>query len=177
MIGLGIETTIELAGQSNEELVGKLEATYTLSKSAMWELGHPIDIGLVFEGRELVGVLKSHVETFTAIPAQILQVGIERSLSAVTRSTLFSIAHNALTNTFRHAQASKVVVGVKFQERGLRLSVSDDGIDLPDDYDGRGNGFRNMRSDAERMGGRLDVESDRSGRGTTLTCVIAHDAT
>ena len=103
--------------------------------------------------------------------------GLERSLSAVTRSTLFSIAHNALTNTFRHAQASKVVVGVKFQERGLWLSVSDDGIDLPDDYDGRGNGFRNVRSDAERMGGRLDVESDMSGRGTTLTCVIAHDAT
>ena len=42
----------------------------------------------------------------------------------------------------------------------LRLSVSDDGKGLPLDYETRGHGFRNMRADAGRMGGRLEVESD-----------------
>ena len=33
------------------------------------------------------------------------------------------------------------------------MSVSDDGIGLPDDFEERGHGFRNMSTDAERMGG------------------------
>ena len=60
----------------------------------------------------------------------------------------------------------------------LRLSVSDDGRGLPENYATRGHGFRNMRADAERMGGRLEVASNKtdggSGGGTTLTCVIPY---
>ena len=41
------------------------------------------------------------------------------------------------------------------------MSVSDDGIGLPDDYADRGHGFRNMRTDAERMGGRLEAAPGR----------------
>ena len=55
LIGLGIETAIELTDRSNRELVEKLEATHDLSKSAVWELRHPIDGGLIFEGRDLAG--------------------------------------------------------------------------------------------------------------------------
>ena len=56
--------------------------------------------------------------------------------------------------------------------------MSDDGNGLPPDYEARGHGFRNMRADAERMGGRLEVESGGteggSGGGTTVTCVIPY---
>ena len=55
---------------------------------------------------------------------------------------LFSIAHNALTNAFLHAHASSVEV----------------------------RGFRGMRADAERLGGRLIVESGGDSGGTTVTC-------
>ena len=179
MIGMGIETAIELADKSNQELVDKLEATYELSKSAMWELRHPIDIGLILEGRELGHVLQSHVESFTAITSvhsDVVLRGAEPPLSPVTRSLLFSIAHNALTNAFRHACADKVTIELDFHENGLRMSLSDDGIGLPDDYAVRGHGFKNMRADAERMGGRLDVESGKSGQGTTVTCVVEYNS-
>ena len=43
------------------------------------------------------------------------------------------------------------------------MSVSDDGIGLPDDYADRGHGFRNMRRDVERMGGSLEVGPGESG--------------
>ena len=82
MIGLGIETAIELAnapdGENREELLAKLSATHALSKSTMWELRHPIDIGPIFEGRELSRVLRSHASTFatiTSIPAEVVQSG------------------------------------------------------------------------------------------------------
>ena len=175
MVGLGMETALELAQNSSRELVNKLEATYRLSKSAMWELRHPIDISLIVEGRNLDSVLESHAATFTAIssiPAEVVQTGQEPPLSPVTRRALFSIAHNALTNAFRHSQAGKVTINLDYGENRLRMSVSDNGIGLPDDYTQRGHGFKNMRLDAERIGGRLEVNSGTSGQGTTVTCII-----
>ena len=177
LIGLGLETAIELADPANRALVDKLAATYTLSKSAMWELRHPIDIGLLFQGRALGDVLQAHAATFTTItsvPAAVVQTGTEPALSLLTRSRLFSIAHNALTNAFRHAQASHVTISLDCQASGLRLSVADDGMGLPADYAERGRGFQNMRADAQRLGGRLDLASNRSGGGTTVTCLLEH---
>ena len=179
MIGLGLETAIELADESNRELIAKLEATHALSKSTMWELRHPIDAGPIFEGRELSRVLRSHASTFTtitSIPTELVQSGREPELSTVTRGLLFSIAHNAMTNAFRHSHAGKVALALSFEGDRLRMSVSDDGIGLPDDYADRGHGFRNMRRDVERMGGSLEAGPGESGRGTTVTCVVPYDA-
>ena len=182
MIGLGLETAIELANaqddENRDELIAKLEATHALSKSTMWELRHPIDAGPIFEGRELSRVLRSHASTFTtitSIPTELVQSGKEPRLSTVTRGLLFSIAHNAMTNAFRHSRAGKVTIALSFEADRLRMSVSDDGIGLPEDYADRGHGFRNMRRDVERMGGSLEAGPGESGRGTTVTCVVPYD--
>ena len=100
----------------------------------------------------------------------MLQSGTEPPLTVETRARLFSIAHNALTNAFLHAHASSVEVRLDFGADGIRLSVSDDGIGLPEDYAERGRGFRGMRADAERLGGRLIVETGGDSGGTTVTC-------
>ena len=183
MIGLGVETAMELANAPNDEgrdeLIAKLEAIHTLSKSTMWELRHPIDAGPIFEGREFGRVLSSHASTFTtitSIPTEVEQSGREPRLSTVTRGLLFSIAHNAMTNAFRHSRADRVTIALSFDGDRLRMSVSDDGIGLPDDYTDRGHGFRNMRRDVERMGGSLEVGPGESGRGTSVTCVVPYDA-
>ena len=84
MIGLGLETAIELANapsdESREELIAKLEATHALSKSTMWELRHPIEAGPVYEGLDLGRVLQSHASSFTGITSiltQVVQSGTE----------------------------------------------------------------------------------------------------
>ena len=92
----------------------------------------------------------------------------------MTRSLLFSIAHNALTNVLRHARADRVVIRLDCTDDQLRLSVGDDGVGLPEDYEARGHGFRNMRADAQRMGGGLEVKSDNTEGGTTVTCTIPY---
>ena len=68
-------------------------------------------------------------------------------------------------------------MSLEFRTEILRMSVEDDGIGLPEDFADRGHGFRNMRADAERMGGRLDVGRGASGRGTTVTCVVPYGTT
>ena len=173
---LGLEEAVERADRSDPELAEKLAGMWALSKSAMWDLRHPIDGGQLFNGGTLGEVLAAHADTFTvitSIQAELVQRGVEPELSAIQRSLLFSIAHNALTNAFRHSGADRVAIALDFGDDGLRLSVSDDGIGLPEDYAGRGHGFRNMRADAQRMGGRLEVESN--GHGTTVSCVVPYD--
>ena len=173
MIGLGIRKAMRLAGGSNEELTATLAATASLSKAAIWELRRPIDEGHLFEGRELGRVLWSHTETFervASVPTEMLQSGTEPPLAVGTRARLFSIAHNALTNAFLHAGAGRVEVRLDFGADSIRLSVSDDGVGLPEDYAERGRGFRGMRADAERLGGRLIVETGGLDGGTTVTC-------
>ena len=172
MIGLGIDAVKRLVGDSNEEVRARLEATSKLSKTAMWEMRHPIDLGRIFDGRGLCRTLESHISTFTqvtSVQADLVQNGAEPPLSVEAKSRLFSIAHNALTNAFRHAEATKVLVELGFGEHGLRLSVSDDGIGLPGDYAERGHGFANMRADAGRLGGRLVVEPRGSDGGARVT--------
>ena len=180
MIGVGIERAKELADRSNEDLMSTLEETSALSRSAMWELRHPMEIGEIFEGVELGGVLESLTATFStisSIPADLVQSGIEPPLPTATRGTLFSIAFNALTNALRHSHARHVRVGLDFERDGLRMSIADDGTGLPDDYESRGQGFRNMREDAERMGGRLVVETSGTEWRTTVTCVLPYGHT
>ena len=177
MVGLGVEQAMELVDETNQEVKAKLRVVADLSRSAMWELRHPIDGGQIFRGEELGQVLEAHAGTFTVItsvPAELVQHGREPPMSTIARSLLFSIAHNALTNVVRHADASGVVIRLDCDEAELRLSVSDDGIGLPEYYEARGHGFRNMRADAERMGGRLEVESDGAGGGTVVACVVPH---
>ena len=175
MIGLGIDTAREQAGDTNPELLATLEATSRLSRSAIWDLRHPISMGGIYEGRELGRALRSHASSFTnvtSVPAEFTQAGVEPPLSTETKGLLFSIAHNALTNAYRHAQAGRVSIRLEFGEGEIRLSVSDDGIGLPGDYAERGHGFANMRRDAGRLGGRLVVEERGSLGGATVTCVI-----
>ncbi len=103
---------------------------------------------------------------------ELTQNGVAPPLSIEARSLLFTIAHNALTNAFRHAEASRVLTELDFGQGELRLSVSDDGVGLPDNYEERGHGFANMRTYAERLGGRLIVEPRGPVGGASVTCVM-----
>ncbi len=178
MIRLGIEGAIRQAGDSNPRLVERLAATAELSKSAMWELRRPIDMGRLFEGQELGQVLRSHAATFaaiTAVPTELVQSGSEPPLAPEAQARLLTIAHNALANAFLHAQAERVEVRLDFGADAVRLSVSDDGVGLPDDYAERGRGFGGMERDAQRLGGTLIVETGGPAGGTTVTCVAPYE--
>ena len=178
MVGLGIDTAKAIAGDANPELTATLEAASRLSRSVILELRYPINVGGIYEGRELSRALSSHATSFTnvtSVPVEMTHTGAEPPLSTEARSLLFSIAHNALTNANRHAKANRVAIDLEFAENHIRLSVADDGVGLPDDYADRGNGFANMGRAAERLGGRLAVEQRGTMGGAAVTCVVPRE--
>ena len=175
VLGLGIDTARMLAGQSSEELNRTLAAASMLSKSIIWELRRPVEGGLIFEGNELGQTLRAHTERFGSIASvsvEVVQLGDEPPLPVETRSRLFTIAHNALSNALLHSRADRVRVALDFRGDLLLLSVSDNGVGLPDDRAERGRGIAGMRADAERMGGRLILGPAGPEGGTVVTCEV-----
>ena len=175
MLGLGIDMARILAEESNEELNETLAAASMVSKSLIWDLRRPVDGGLIFGGTELGKTLRVHTERFGSIASvsvEVVQLGDEPPLPVETRSRLFSVAHNALANALLHSRADRVEVTLEFRGDLVLLSVSDDGVGLPDDYFERGRGFAGMQADAKRMGGRLLVGPAGPEGGTAVTCEI-----
>ncbi|HUX25344.1 MAG TPA: sensor histidine kinase [Burkholderiales bacterium] len=80
------------------------------------------------------------------------------------------IVLEALTNALRHAAASSVTISAKYiAERDvIVIAIADDGVGFKPATAERGNGLRNMRSRAQRIGVRLDIDSS-PGRGTRVT--------
>ncbi len=174
MVGIGVDRARKLA-EGQEELRSTLDATSHLSKSVLWELRRPLDGVQIHQGARLGIILQSHADTFTtvtSVPTEVVLRGIEPALGMEVRSRLFSIAHNALSNAFRHAQAGRVEVEVEFANESIYLSVADDGVGLPNDYTRRGHGFAGMSADAEAIGGSLIVETGGRRGGTIVTCTV-----
>jgi signal transduction histidine kinase len=138
----------------------------------------------IAEGRDAVQELRSSaVETndlangLTAIaeeltsdssaldsPAIDLEVeGTPRNLNPVVHDEAYRIAGEALRNAFRHSQAQRVTVEIRYDKRQFRLRVRDGGKGVDEETIRRGHaghfGLHGMRERAEVVGGRLEVWS------------------
>ncbi len=82
---------------------------------------------------------------------------------------LLLIAQEALNNIRKHAQARNVLVSLKGEGELVVLRIMDDGIgfDFEAAAGGDGNGLRNMRERARKLGGDLEIDSLPT-RGTNL---------
>jgi two-component system, NarL family, sensor histidine kinase DevS len=69
---------------------------------------------------------------------------------------VLAVLTEALSNVARHAQAGVVSVVVAVDAKRLAITVTDDGVGLPQHSHG-GNGLINMRGRAEDLGGDCDV--------------------
>ena len=91
----------------------------------------------------------------------------EWALPAAVEVAVYRIAQEALTNISRHARAQTATLALWFENDGLRLEISDDGVGLPSEPE-LGMGLTGMRERAEEIGGTLTVLPNRP-RGTCIT--------
>lgn len=90
---------------------------------------------------------------------------------------LEQVLREALSNTARHAGACRVRVSLVLAPDEIDLVVADNGCGPggAPAGDGRGQGLRNMRERARRLGGRLVVEPAPDG-GTRVTLAVPLDS-
>jgi two-component system sensor histidine kinase UhpB len=99
-----------------------------------------------------------------------------------TQCSLLRIVQEALTNVFRHANATKVKIAIEAMRNGLRLRVVDDGCGMPvrqtKSTPGAtllGIGIQGMRSRVRQLGGTFEIHaSTGTRRGTTICAVLPY---
>lgn len=98
------------------------------------------------------------------------------TLPLKVRVEVLAIVREALRNAFEHAQATTILVDVRYVRRGLKVSIQDNGIGVSEQQlelrrqEGHW-GIAGMHERAEKLRGRLTIASQPS-RGTTISLVI-----
>lgn len=90
---------------------------------------------------------------------------------------LLRIVQETVTNAARHAQAKGVTVDIADDatDAALRITITDDGCGFDMDKAPPGQGIRNMRRRAEKIGGSLEIVSQPGG-GTRVVLSVPHPA-
>ncbi|GHG25086.1 GAF domain-containing sensor histidine kinase [Streptomyces zaomyceticus] len=107
-------------------------------------------------------------------PAHRFLGAIDATVGDLTGKNLIAALREALSNAFRHAEATRIEVvvdaGVTLPDgsAGVRLEVADDGIGIP--AGGRRSGLRNLARRAESLGGAswCGPGLGEDGGGTTV---------
>jgi signal transduction histidine kinase/ligand-binding sensor domain-containing protein len=176
-ISMQLESVDEVMDVDRTEARAHLDAARTLARSSLTEARRSIwSLRAVSPaGDDLPSALARWARQ-TLAPAGVgfeREVrGAARRLPAFVEDNLFRVAQEAITNAVKHARAKSVRLVIDYGEKVVRLQVSDDGCG----FDARapraagegGFGVGGMRERAERLGGRLSLES-RPGAGTTVT--------
>jgi len=91
---------------------------------------------------------------------------------AHTATQLYRVAQEAVNNAIRHGKPKQIVISLSGRKERAELTVEDDGIGLPDDWQkNRGLGTRIMAHRAAIIGGTFSIEPNPTG-GTFVKCSI-----
>lgn len=96
---------------------------------------------------------------------------VDAMLDSNSRTHLYRIIQEQLTNIRKHAQASRVFIRVAQKSNIIRLTINDNGLGFRQDKKKNGIGLQNIYSRVELLMGRCCIESE-PGQGCTITVDI-----
>ncbi|MFJ2745478.1 sensor histidine kinase [Streptomyces sp. NPDC087440] len=175
----GIVTQLQAATDSPDRSTAQthLDRATTLARTGLGEARRSVrnlsPAALAHD--DLPGALKKTVADWSqsaAVPAEFTVTGTADPLHDEIQATLLRIAQEALTNTAKHAHATRVGVTLSYLGDEIALDVRDDGrgFDLAADT-AIGFGLTGMRARAERLAGTVDIESE-PGYGTAISARV-----
>jgi signal transduction histidine kinase len=175
-IALGLHSARIQLDRDPRELPESLDYLLSLTEAALAEMR-----ALIFELRpeslEREGLVAALARQGAALQARhdiIVQADLceEPALPLTVKQELYRIAQEALQNTVKHAQASKVDLVLHQTANAVILEVCDDGVG----FDPLGSfpghlGLRSMQERVSNLGGKLQIES-APGQGTHMLAQV-----
>jgi signal transduction histidine kinase len=127
----------------------------------------------------LIPALHAYFKGFkeeTGIHVSLSSFATVEQVNGDKRIVFYRIAQEALTNVARHAQASRVEVGIQKLDGAVCLTIKDNGKGFPAErvFHAKKNqrlGLLGMKERLEMVGGKFTIESV-PGKGTTITAQI-----
>jgi len=107
---------------------------------------------------------------------ELLEEGEKRALSSAAKNEIYRVAQEILRNAYRHAQATRIEAETRYDDRGLRVRIRDNGRGIDSTVLKQGGvaghwGLRGVRERSERIGARLDFWSE-AGAGTEVQLTV-----
>ena len=92
-------------------------------------------------------------------------MGEDRTLDPATKRDIYLMMREALNNAIKYSKAQRIAVIFQSDAERVYFEVKDNGVGFTDEKN-EGHGIENMRQRAQRIGGRLDIQSTD---GTTVS--------
>lgn len=151
----------------------RVEAYLREARRSVWELRSPMLLD-----HDFVTALKATADRIFSDTHTTVSVHVEGDAypcPAKIEEHILSIAHESMSNAFRHARAAHVDVHVEYGEHEFRMSIKDDGPGFDLSAAGRLQehyGLATMREHADEARGVLSIAT-RPGSGTTVSVVVS----
>lgn len=161
-----------------DEIKGLLDNVMTEAREISYNL-----MPSVLEDFGLSPALQFFCETFSSrlkIKVSYQAHGVNGRFDRGLEVNLYRIAQEAMTNIVKHAEATSIDVQLLKDDRGIRMTIEDDGkgfrgSPVPRAAGGGGGmGILSMRERAASFGGTLTIES-APGKGTTILVNIPNE--
>jgi signal transduction histidine kinase len=151
------------------DLMGLLESTMDEVHEVARSLS-PVDMDPEALGPAL-GALTRRAGACWGVRCDFVETGEVRFYDRQHTLDLYRIAQEAVTNAGKHAGARRIAVSLGSNDGHVLLTVEDDGRGLPTTVPFGGSGLHIMAFRANRIGGRLELESRPAG-GTRVVCQV-----
>jgi signal transduction histidine kinase/Flp pilus assembly protein TadD len=91
--------------------------------------------------------------------------------NAIQGIQLFRIVQEAINNAVKHSEASNIDIRISTNDDLLELEISDNGKGFEPQQIKQGNGLKNIKTRAKRLGAKLNIES-KIDEGTTISLKV-----
>jgi signal transduction histidine kinase/ligand-binding sensor domain-containing protein len=184
-VKLHIETALSTMADKPEVARASMDCARSITTSSMGEVRRSIWVLRTQAAAGEADFAAGLKDSLTQLSAEsevmsIVEVtGHPRRLPLEVERNILRIAHEAVTNVLRHAQARTLAIELAFEDDAVRLRVRDDGRGFdPARYlsgpQGDHFGLLGIRERTHSLGGELQVWS-RPTEGTEITCRLPYD--
>ncbi|HEY2494669.1 MAG TPA: sensor histidine kinase [Paenibacillus sp.] len=156
---------VDLKGQVRASLEEMRKVIFNLRPMALDDLG-------------LIPTLRKYVHDFeekTRIRTAFETRGMEQRFSSAMEAAIYRLVQEAITNAFKHADPTHVLVEMTFQAQMVKIVVQDNGcgfkISLIEQKRNEHFGLMGMRERVELLEGRMEILSEL-GQGTKIVIHI-----
>ncbi len=163
-----LPTVPEQARSKIESIIDTQDDAIRELRTAIFGLSSKRSAGLTI--RVVVNQLVDDASRVLGFRPVLHFVGVLDGIDAEITAEVAAVVREALSNIARHARARRAEVTLRHSEGNLFVTVSDDGLGIPQSHQ-LGSGLLNMHDRAARLGGTCNVSSGEQS-GTTVRWTI-----
>ena len=179
VVGVHLNVALDAFDTDPEEARSSLRVAQDVRGRAMTDLKSLVDV-LREGGVAPIGAPADGLEGLDRLADQVRGAGLAVSLNefgdradvpAPVATAVYRVVQEALTNTVRHAGASRVAVTVRYAPTSVVVDVQDNGDAPAEVVDG--NGIAGMRERVAALGGALTAGAGRAGFTVRATIPVS----